>query len=70
MARSATAQAALEALWAQMIELAEAGNDAIVLGQANPSIADSARIAALASDLASLAQAAATLARGCADEAP
>ncbi len=70
MAGSETAQAALAALWAHMVELAETGNDAIVLGQAAPDAQDAAHIAALTRDLASLAQAAASLARSLADAAP
>ncbi len=58
-----TARAALDALCAHMAEVAEAGNDAILSGQAHPDADKSARIAGLAADLASIAQAAATLTR-------
>jgi hypothetical protein len=61
MARE-TAQAATEALWAAMVELAEAGNDRTVAAQAGASSAEARRIAALATDLAAIARAAEVIA--------
>lgn len=63
MAHSPTAQAALEAVWAQMIELAEAGNDLVVLSQVNADASSAHRIASIAEDLATLAKCAHVLAR-------
>ena len=57
MARE-TAQAATEALWAAMVELAEAGNDRTVAGQAGASSAEARQIATLATELAAIAKAA------------
>jgi hypothetical protein len=58
-----TAQLALEALWAAMVELVEAGHDRVVNGQAGMQAADAARIEGFASELAQLAHAAAALSR-------
>ena len=57
MARQ-TAQAAAEALWAAMVELAEAGNNRTVAAQAGASPVEAKRVAVLATELAAIARAA------------
>lgn len=63
MVRSGTAQTALDAVWARMVELAEAGHDLVVLTQASADAAKAKHIALMASDVATLAKAAEVLAR-------
>jgi hypothetical protein len=69
MPRSETAQAALEAVWAHMVERVEADHDLVVIGQASSDAVTAERIAARASEFATLAQAAAALARSARDGA-
>jgi hypothetical protein len=57
------ARHAAEALWLGMIELAETANDLVVSQQPKAHAQDAQRIAACASDLAVLANAASVLAR-------
>jgi hypothetical protein len=58
-----TAQAASEALWCAMVELAETANDEVVAQQRNADAAAVDNIAVAARDLATLANAASVLAR-------
>lgn len=58
-----TARAALEALWACMVELAEAGHDQVVTSQVRADQASADEIERIAADLATLAGAAVCLAR-------
>jgi len=57
-----TAHAAAEAIWAVMVEVAEAGNDLVVASQTSMSKSHACKIAALAETLAGLARSAALLA--------
>lgn len=63
MIATASAHAALEALWQVMVELAESTNDQIVQRQASANAADAAAIHDACKDLAQIAQTAASLAR-------
>jgi hypothetical protein len=65
MMQRVTAHAALEHIWRAMVELAESGNDAVVDGQRTPTVNVIRRITDGATDLATLAHAAAALARHC-----
>jgi hypothetical protein len=59
----ATAQAALEALWLAMVELAEISNDRVVASHQRPSLKHARELVRACDDLAALAHAAAVLAR-------
>lgn len=63
MMERVTARAALEHVWRAMVELAESGNDAVVDGQRRPTVKVIRGITDAATDLATLAHAAAALAR-------
>lgn len=63
MMTTPSAQAALEALWQVMLEIAESTNDEIVQRQSSTTAADANAINDACSDLAQFAQTAASLAR-------
>lgn len=63
MIAAASAHAALEALWQVMVELAESTNDQIVQRQASADPIAAAAVQDACSDLAQIAQTAASLAR-------
>lgn len=63
MIEPASAGVALEALWQVMVELAEAANEEIVLGQRAPAALAANTIAQHSSDLAEIARSATILAR-------
>jgi|LNFM01.1.fsa_nt_gb hypothetical protein len=63
MIAPASAGVALEALWQVMVELAEAANEEIVLGQRAPAAFAANTIAQYSSDLAEIARSATILAR-------
>jgi hypothetical protein len=58
-----TAHTACEAVWAAMVELAEAGNDLVISTQAQPSEEAAVKLVGLAEASGALASAAAHLAR-------
>lgn len=53
----------LAALWLALVELAEAGNDRVIAGQAKANAKDAERIGVIATEIAVLASAAAIAAR-------
>jgi hypothetical protein len=69
VAGSEAARVALEAVWTRMVELVEDGHDVVVMEQVSATAGAAKRIAAIATDLATLAKAADALGRGAHDGA-